>query len=180
MFESMEEAVLLVSPEGTVIHAGHATRARLRDAHVLQSNALWHPLESVRSSLNACLRRAAADRRGTVLRIPVGSGETLQLGFVKAAASLRLLNEELVFVRIRFPSGAFNADAEVLRGSFPITPTEARVLSALVRGEVAKQYALREGVSIHTVRKQIAMLMEKMNCSRQLELVQKAMNVLGR
>jgi DNA-binding CsgD family transcriptional regulator len=180
MFEGMEEAVLLVSPKGSVIQAGHTTRAKLRDAHVLRSNELWHPMESMRTSLSACLRHANEGQHGTALRIPTSDGGTLQLSFVKAAASLRLLNEDLVFVRVRFPSSLPIADAEVLRCSFSITPAEARVLCALMRGEVAKQYALREGVSIHTVRKQIATLLEKMNCTRQLELVQKAMTVLGR
>lgn len=181
MFERMDEAVFLASPTGAVVQAGSATLARLRQVGLLKLNELWHPLESVRCAMRASLDKTGREPASSAtLRVPCASGELLQLSFAKAAAALRLLNEDLVFVRVRFPQSSQDAEVEVLRQSFRLTPAEARVLCALVDGAVAKAHAAREGVSIHTVRKQIAMLMQKMNCSRQLELVRKAMSVLGR
>lgn len=57
--------------------------------------------------------------------------------------------------------------------AFDITHAEARVLAALVAGEQPKRYALRRGLSIHTVRTQICSLKTKMDCRRQIDLVRK-------
>ena len=62
-----------------------------------------------------------------------------------------------------------------LCGAFGITPAEARVLAALVAGQSPKQHAGAQGVSVHTVRSQLGSLMAKMGCTRQVELVRKAL-----
>ncbi len=58
--------------------------------------------------------------------------------------------------------------------AFDITHAEARVLAALVAGELPKRYASSRGLSIHTVRTQINSLKMKMGCNRQIDLVRKA------
>lgn len=180
MFERMEEAVLLVSPTGAIVQASGSTREKLRDAGLLKLGELWHAQDVMRSSLRMGLAQANSEKESSItLRVPGATGELLQFSLVKAAAALRLLNEDLVFVRVRFPHSFRGKEIDALRRSFSLTLAEARVLYALVCGKIAKEYAGQEGVSIHTVRKQIATLMQKMNCSRQLELVQKAMTALG-
>lgn len=180
MFRTLEEAVLLVSPQGAIIQSDDALAARLESHGMLRLGVLWHGSDRVRSLLLAALARANAGHDGALVRVPCSRDSVVELQFVKAAPSLRLLNEDLVFVRARFSQPPSDADAGDLRDIFAITPAEAQVLCALMRGEVAKAYASREGVSIHTVRKQIAMLLQKMDCSRQIELVQKATRALGR
>ncbi|MBO9512737.1 MAG: helix-turn-helix transcriptional regulator [Variovorax sp.] len=75
------------------------------------------------------------------------------------------------------PREANDAIAEAFRQAFELTLAEARVLAALMAGELPKRYALRMGLSINTVRSQIAALMWKMGCQRQLDLVRKAMSL---
>jgi DNA-binding CsgD family transcriptional regulator len=62
--------------------------------------------------------------------------------------------------------------------AFRISPAEARVLGALVSGETLADHAQAHGVSIHTVRKQIANLRDKMGCTRQVDMVRQALAVV--
>ena len=69
------------------------------------------------------------------------------------------------------------ASPERLMQPLGITLAEARVLHALASGLSVSNYAESNGVSIHTVRKQVAALMIKIDCSRQVDLVRTALNV---
>ena len=179
LFGALNEATLLVSTDGAVVQVAPGAGPRLAACGLLHGGRLWHAGEAGRAALASALASALAGTQGVELRLRDAAGNALQLGFVRAAPSLRLLGEALVFVRVRFPAASAALEPERLQQHFSITAAEARVLAALMRGEVAKQYAARERVSVHTVRKQIAMLLQKMDCSRQLELVQKAAQALG-
>jgi len=52
-----------------------------------------------------------------------------------------------------------------------------RVLHALATGVSLNDFARGRGVSIHTVRKQVATMMVKMDCTRQVDLVRAALRV---
>ena len=60
---------------------------------------------------------------------------------------------------------------EVLFGLFDLTPAEARVAAALVRGRSVESAAADIGVSIETVRTQLKSVMAKTGTNRQTELV---------
>lgn len=60
---------------------------------------------------------------------------------------------------------------EVLFGLFDLTPAEARVAAALVRGGSVESVAAAIGVSIETVRTQLKSVMAKTGTNRQTELV---------
>lgn len=62
--------------------------------------------------------------------------------------------------------------------AFDITHAEARVLAALIDGQSPAEHAQAHGASIHTVRKQIAVLMDKMGCHRQIDLVRAGLAAL--
>ncbi len=64
---------------------------------------------------------------------------------------------------------------EVLRGLFGLTPAEASLLQALVADQRIEDVAEARGVSITTVRTQLAHLFRKTNTSRQSELVRLAL-----
>lgn len=78
-------------------------------------------------------------------------------------------------MRSRRDPHALSVDA--LCRAFDLMPAEARVLAALAAGQTPAAHALAQGVSINTVRKQIATAMDKMNCTRQVDLVRAALAV---
>lgn len=69
------------------------------------------------------------------------------------------------------------ATAEALRRQGEADLAEARVLHALAAGVSLNDFERRRGVSIHTVRKQVATMMVKMDCTRQVDLVRVALRV---
>jgi DNA-binding CsgD family transcriptional regulator len=66
---------------------------------------------------------------------------------------------------------------DVLSQALDITLAEARVLYALATGVSLNEFSLGCGVSVHTVCKQVATMMAKMDCTRQVELVRAALLV---
>lgn len=64
---------------------------------------------------------------------------------------------------------------EKLTEAFGLTPSEGRLLSALLDGHGLVASAARIGISINTAKTQLKELFEKMGCSRQADLVRTAM-----
>lgn len=69
--------------------------------------------------------------------------------------------------------------AELLRGLFALTPAEANLLQALVQDKRLEDYADERGVSVTTVRTQLAHLFRKTGTNRQSELVRLALLSAG-
>ena len=107
--------------------------------------------------------------------MPLAQGESLGLDIAVASPNLRLSNEPLAFVRLRRNSLMAEASPADFIATFGITPAEAKVLSGLVAGQSPAEFAMQNGVSENTVRKQVASLKIKMNCSRSVELVRLAL-----
>ena len=188
VFEALGEAIMLVSSSGYVVYASPLTKMRMgQDAGLgmLRGRRLWHADSQVREQLAEALMNAATQREGVgqsaQMVVQADGQPTICLHFAKAHEDMQSTSDSLVYVRMRVaePSERKANMTERLRGSFNITSAEAGVLGALAVGCLPKQYALQHEVSIHTVRKQISMLMRKMDCSRQVELVSKALAVMG-
>jgi DNA-binding CsgD family transcriptional regulator len=94
-----------------------------------------------------------------------------QLDLAMADRYARVANEPLLLLRIRHAPDSIDARLRTLGPTYGLTVAEQRVLGALIVGESPAQHAQSRGVSIHTVRKQIAMIKEKMGCTRQVDLV---------
>jgi len=110
------------------------------------------------------------------LSLPDGKGSADQIKLAPAAPQLNIGGKPLVLVRMARRCDA-GRQPEALRAAFGLTPAEARALAALVAGESIKRLAQARGISVHTVRSQIAALMGKMGCSRQVDLVRAALHV---
>ena len=179
IFEALGEAILLVSANGHIAYASPLSRIRLGEGEgmgLIRHDRLWHADPQVREQLTQVLTRAQSHGRGSELAVPASAGpSSVWLHFAKAHPDMQSTSDALFYVRVRIVTPKEPRDAaEQLRGAFNITTAESCVLAALVDGCVAKQYATRTGLSIHTVRKQITTVMRKMECSRQVELVAKA------
>ena len=179
IFEALGESILLVSVHGHIAYASPLTRIRLGEIEgmcLLRHARLWHADQHVREQLAGALAKAQAQGTGPQIGVQTPLGpSTVWLNFARAHPDMQSSSDSLIYVRVRIatPKETESA-AEQLRDAFSITTAESSVLAALVDGCVAKQYATRTGLSIHTVRKQITTVMRKMECSRQVELVAKA------
>ncbi|MGJ7490059.1 helix-turn-helix transcriptional regulator [Variovorax sp. ZT4R33] len=179
-FDGFEEALCLVSRKGAVLRqspraqAWFARNASLRVRHGL----LWHALPAMRTALHEALGTAAERGRRVALTLP-GPGEAAgcQLDLAPADHFARLGNEPLLLLRIRHAPDPIDARLKTLGPAYGLTSAEQRVLGALIAGESPAAHAQSRGVSIHTVRKQIAMIKEKMGCARQVDLVRAGMSV---
>ncbi|WP_418126169.1 helix-turn-helix transcriptional regulator [Variovorax sp. 160MFSha2.1] len=180
-FDALEEASCLVHATGELVHASPLARCILDRGDSMYVVRGRIAMADARSDREFQMALHSSGHGGEVHRlIALGrrSGERIEIELVRANSALRVAAEELVFVRIRAHSAALSAPpAQVLSAAFRITPAEARVLHALASGATASGYATHTGVSFHTVRKQIASMMLKMSCTRQVDLVRAALQV---
>jgi DNA-binding CsgD family transcriptional regulator len=178
-FSSFDEALCLVGASGAVIResplAGEIFASPLFAA---RHGVLWHADLRVRAMLLGQVAAASQSGMRQAMTVPAGGGATVSIDMAVAGPSLSVAGERCVLLRMqRRDGGGTPPDPDRLAAVFRITPAEARVLAALVAGQTAAAHAASVGVSVNTVRKQIAMLMTKMHCNRQSELVRKA--ILG-
>lgn len=170
------EASLLVTGSGACLRMSANAQALLNGESALRvrNGSLWHPDGRVRDALaNALAATARRNSKACSTSLLGERGTVLRLEFARAHECLRLGNESLVFMRMsrrREPS-SIRIDALCL--AFGLTPAEARVLAALADGRTPAAHALAQGVSI----KQISTLMEKMDCTRQIDVVRMALTV---
>lgn len=179
-FDALGEASCLVHGTGHVVHASPAAKAIFdtRGTVVVQGARLSHPNAGERERLLAAVLRAAG--AGRVERLAFRDsrcGGPLHVELTCANPALRFGREPMVFIRLRRAAAGPLASPDLLSQALDITLAEARVLHALATGVSLNDFALRRGVSIHTVRKQVAMMMVKMDCTRQVDLVRAALRV---
>ena len=179
-FDSLGEASCLVHGTGHVVHASPAAKAIFdtRGSVILQRARLSHPDAKERERLLAAVLRAGTP--GQVERLAFRDnrcGSPLHLELLCANPVLRFGREPMVFIRLRRAAKILLASPDLLSRALDITQAEARVLHALATGVSLNDFARRRGVSIHTVRKQVATMMVKMDCTRQVDLVRAALCV---
>ncbi len=180
-FSSFNEAICLAGATGAVFRVSPlAQEIFAGPLFAVRHDKLWHADPRVRTMLLRHVAAACQTGVRQTMTIPAGSGATVAIDMAVAGPSLRIAGECCVLMRMqRRDSGGTHPDPDRLAAAFRITPAEARVLAALVSGQTAAVYAASAGVSLNTVRKQIAMLMTKMHCNRQSELVRKAILAQG-
>nr|WP_186329800.1 helix-turn-helix transcriptional regulator [Variovorax boronicumulans] len=170
------EAAVLVTRSGALAHApGPAAQAWFgrNGALVPRNGRLLHRDPALQASWMAALHQAAAGHAPT-LALPAGDGAAHRLALAAAPAAFDSGSEALVLVRIAPDRQRKPLQTELLRLAFGLTAAEAGVLASLADGLTPTEHAARQGVAISTVRTQIAVLMAKMDCSRQVDLVRKA------
>jgi DNA-binding CsgD family transcriptional regulator len=181
-FSSFDEAICLVGASGTVIRVSPLAREIFAGPlFAARHGVLWHADPRVYAMLLRHVATASQTGMRQATTIPAGGGVTVSIDMALAGPALSVAGERCVLLRMqrRDSGGTPPPDHDRLAAVFGITPAEARVLAALVSGQTASTYAASAGVSVNTVRKQIAMLMTKMHCNRQAELVRKAILVQG-
>lgn len=180
-FSALTEALLLGTAAGTVRKISSKANSLLsaQDELRIVTGRLRHADPDTDARIADAWRRAASGGAPVRIRLPKSTGgHALTLDFVRADPRLGVSQQEAsICVRVCLANMQIPS-AEQLARAFPITAAEARVLLALVQGETIKRHAQQRGVSNHTVRKQVATLMEKLGCSRQMDLVRRALAIL--
>ena len=172
-FASLNEATLLVTQGGLIWRLSPLADELLRAAKMISSDeaSITHTDPLILQRLQLALTRAISTGACTVVTIPLAWGEAYRLDISPAHASVKLVTENILFVRLCKHSAFKLPEVLELCAHFGITPAEGRVLLALVAGHAPNEIASVSGVAERTVRNQIASLMQKMGCSRQCELV---------
>ena len=144
----------------------------------LRQGLLWHADVRVCDALARALAQLnVAAGHVQALRLHGASGGGCRLEVARAPAALSLGGGSMAIVRLKVERGpAEQADPSMLCAAFGLTGAEARVLCGLLEGQTASAHARAQGVTIHTVRRQIAVLMQKMGCNRQADLIRLALS----
>ncbi|MBS0341885.1 MAG: hypothetical protein JSS56_15285 [Proteobacteria bacterium] len=175
-FGDFGEAICLVDREGLVVHASSAARDALA-VHAgicVLRGMLRHSNEKVQSMLLAALREVGESGQARQITVAATGDASCSLDIARADPRLRLDRRGLMLLRVRRHHRQDENSLAPLAVAFAITAAEQRVLLALLRGQTPAGYAKARGLSIHTVRKQIATVMEKTGCTRQVDLLRLA------
>jgi len=178
---SFDEAICLTTTRGLVVRRSQGAQALLEGGRVLHEHRgqLRHALDTISTALQAAMQRAVTDTTPVTLDVPDATGIAHRIALARAHPGLCISGERLVLLRLPMahrPSAQRSLHA--LRVAFRLTAAEAAVLDALMRGRSARQYAEERQVSYHTVRSQIAALMQKTGCTRQVDLVREGLRVV--
>jgi len=89
------------------------------------------------------------------------------------------LDRERLILIAPLMTGASPEAGSLLKATFGLTDAEVSVAAALAEGQRPEQIALQRGVSVHTVRSQIKVLLSKTGAAGQIELVRLLLAIDG-
>jgi DNA-binding CsgD family transcriptional regulator len=194
LVSKLRQPVMLVTPEGELIHRNLAADELLRSTTLaaVEGGRLRLPPEHLQQLLRGCKEledefkrlQASPDApqrpvgsQFRSLRITAGTRRTaealyafyslLSPGSVMGSFGLR----PVVMLLFYHPSSAPPVDTGLLYAVFGLTPAEARIATLLAEGLSLKQIADVQGTQHDTVRKQLRSIYQKTSTNRQPELV---------
>jgi len=175
-FTDVGEAVLLISKDAMVDKMSTLAARYLDDGngwHV-RGGRLRHADGKLQALFESHCLAVARDGQGRSLASASGWGELFWLDISMAPEALNLIGGRMLLLRMRRKSAFAPPDIDRLESVFAITRAEAAVLAGLATGHSVDEVAMLRNASVLTVRKQVASLLRKMECSRQSELVRLA------
>lgn len=185
-FDRLSVGVVLVAADRTVQFANAEAERILGQEDGLWRDQVGHLraaapdddqrlLAGVRSAVaGAGPGPGAGGDRGGVLSLRRRSGErpySVLVGAVRPPSGLFGPGEPnaILFISDR---GSRQPSGELLAETFGLTPAESRLLQALLQGQGLTDAAARLGVSVNTAKTHLRALFEKLECSRQADLIQ--------
>ena len=173
-------AVMLVTADGRVEHANESARAifAARDGLCVASGVLEAKSLQPRSRLRRLIGEAAArdpDRRaGGAMSVPRPSGKRPYAVLVTPARgdpALTYHHDPLALVCVSDLESQPRLATKSLRDVFGLTAAEAQIARWLFEGASLRETAEATGVSVATVRNQLARIFEKTGVNRQAALI---------
>lgn len=168
-------AVLLVERSGRVAYASLAAEALMRGPAVLavRAGAITAPGEAGRELARAIGRATAMEvgpDASAMISLPREDGSRPLL-LIVGPAGAQAGESRRAIICISDPERPAEVRQDRLRSLFGLTPAEAKAVGELVTGGDAGAIAERLGLSVHTVRVQLARAMAKTQTHRRSELV---------
>lgn len=158
--------VLLASADAGAIFADRSELRIVRNV-LTHRDAVWH------KRLLGHIKLALVEGKSTLV-LPNGWGRYHRLTFKRVDGSLSLGRETAVGIRIERRDISQVPGENVLRELFGLTPAEAKLCHLLVAGLTIHDCAQTLALSVATLRKQLASILQKTCCNRQAELIRLA------
>jgi len=172
VFDEVDYGMLLLDPQGRILHANHLARHELAQRRVLRAcsgnlmgSSAEHS-ERIQQALDAASR---GQRRLVLMR----EGERdLSMAFTPLSHPLED-DTPTVLVLLSRQSASDNLAVRMFARALGLSPTEEVVMLALCRGLDVQEIAAENGVAISTVRSQVKTLREKAGASSVRRLLQR-------
>lgn len=179
ILDGLSPAIFLVDIDGQIIHANAASRLLLEKGDFLRSvngRLTATDTQADRALRDAFVAASETAGKGSALPIPDGTGGNRYMAHVlpltvgeRRKAGMASGVVAAIFVRkVEFETVP---PSEIIGKTYNLTPTELRVLLAIVNVGGVRQAAGDLGVADTTVKTHLARLFEKTGVSRQADLV---------
>ena len=122
---------------------------------------------------SACGRQGTAIASGALLPSVAGQ-HALQLLMLPLPTKLQAFNtwsRPLALLVLNTPNASHGDPYVLLQQIYGLTPAETRVALSLCQGDIPKEIALRNGVSVDTIRFQLKTVFAKTGVNRQTDLI---------
>ena len=130
------------------------------------------------AAINACAANALDDLRiPPILCRDENSGEIAMVVHVMPMSFIEERPDAVAAIFLADYKAPLSSPVEAMRRDFDLTPSEYRVLAALVAGQTAKDIAQAQGVALPTIRTHIQRLYTKTQTKGQAALVKLAMSM---
>jgi DNA-binding CsgD family transcriptional regulator len=181
ILDGLSAGLFLVGTDGRIVHANAAGQMILRADDVLRS--IGGRLVARDAQVNRTLREvlAAADKgdveigsKGTALPLTADDGEchvAHLLPLTSGARRAGIGSAAAVAVFVRKATLAAPSSPEIISRAYQLTPTELRVLLAIVDIGGIPEVATAFGVANSTIKTHVDRLFEKTGAGRQADLV---------
>ena len=177
--ERLNYGVLLLGPEGELRHSNRRAQdisERTRAFSAGASGRLQASPAAVANKLHKALQAAQQDGAGdlaaTALRLRGVTGSEVHAFVVPVPAGTRHFENAVVAMMfVADPQSTLLNFAAKLQQIYHLSPTEAQLAEALVNGRSLKQFAVKRGTSLNTVRTQLRSLAAKVGAKRQVDVV---------
>jgi DNA-binding CsgD family transcriptional regulator len=186
----LRQPVVLMSPDGEVIHTNDAAQVLLRSTPLVQvrDGQLQMPAAQMEELLRHCAELEQSVKTATLgdeapaaasqfrsLRISDEDGHDPVYVFFAVLSPQGAMGtfglRPVVMILFYHPPSAPTIDSSLLFAVFGLTPAEARIATLLAEGLSLKQIADVQGTQHDTVRKQLGAIYQKTSTNRQPELV---------
>ena len=171
-----DQGVFIVDPHGRLkeVNQTGETMIGRRDCLRLVGGRLVALTTDASKTLQALIARAASTdpgvRTGGSMALPSSAGRPLSLKVVPLKQAPVFTNVASVLVTVTDLGCEQTVSGQRLREFFGLTAAEARIATALFEGATPKQIAQKNGVSINTIRAQLASIYDKTGTTGQSEL----------
>ena len=189
VLDHLSGSLIVTDSSGRILYMNRRAEALLKSNGGLSAAA--DGLRASSSNQTAHLRefiaRAASTVTGNgkhpggVIQVQRAGGSPLSLQIAPLASSSGSVDRRpAVAIFIAEPERTAKPNPELLGALLDLSPAEARLTAALVRGETIRQFAREAGVSVNTARTLLSRVFSKTCVSRQAELVGLALTSTGR